>query len=332
MYNGKIVQLQWCQLSSNMSLRRTMPLNKPLTILFLVFVLFYCLCIPPEVQAADLMAMETPEVKVIYPSFLRGAAREVLSMYPQVKREVEAFFQWQLMQSPTIVLAIPGDRDAVRSKGDLVVGYAVPQRHLVVIFYTKTKASPRDVEVVLKHELCHLIVHEHIDQELLPRWLDEGLCQVVSGVAGEIGVQEEKSLLELFRRSGGVISLNSLTHRFPTEANRLLLAYAESKAFVTYLIDQFGKETVLSVLDKMKRGCSIAAAMRNTTGHSLRDVEKTWHRSVKARDTWLARLSYYLYEILFGLGALICAYAFVRQMRARRAYKDAASRNDEDTS
>jgi hypothetical protein len=85
-------------------------------------------------------------------------------------------------------------------------------------------------------------------------------------------------------------------------------------------------------LDEMKRGRSLEAAVRNTTGHRLRGVEKTWLRSGKASAPGWVRLGYYLYEILFGLGALICAYAFVRQMRARRAYRGAESHHDEDTS
>jgi hypothetical protein len=38
---------------------------------------------------------------------------------------------------------------------------------------------------------------------------------------------------------------------------------------------------------------------------------------------WLAHVSFYLYEILFGLMALIAVYAFIKVILRKRAYMEA---------
>ena len=265
-----------------------------------------------------LESLKTKELIVLYPSQMEGAAREIASMFPLVKQQVENFFGWSLINRPTVLVARRA-RTGIRDvKEDLVVGYAVPKRHLIVIYYSKTKANPKNLMVTLKHELCHLIVHEYVAGVSIPRWFDEGISQVLSGVAGEVLVGREPNVSVLSRQVGGYISFRFLRETFPSERRRLLLAYAQSREFIRYLIDEFGKDAILRILNGMKSGIPVEEAIRQATGLTLQELEVKWRRRLEKGDTWLARLSYYLYEILFGIGALLCAYAFVRQIRVRR--------------
>jgi len=122
----------------------------------------------------------------------------------------------------------------------------------------------------------------------------------------------------LSRQVGGYISFRFLRETFPSERRRLLLAYAQSREFIRYLIDEFGKDAILRILNGMKSGIPAEEAIRQATGLTLQELEVKWRRRLEKGDTWLARLSYYLYEILFGIGALLCAYTFVRQIRLKR--------------
>jgi hypothetical protein len=100
----------------------------------------------------------------------------------------------------------------------------------------------------------------------------------------------------------------------------MLLAYEESKSFVTHIVSRFGKEGVLSVLEHMKKGESVDTAILSALSTPLDTLEEQWHNSLRKKMTWFTHLSYYLYEILFALMALISIYAFIKITVRKRAY------------
>ena len=101
----------------------------------------------------------------------------------------------------------------------LVVAFAVPQRNLIVIDYSKMITHPLSLETTLKHELCHILLHEHIKTEILPRWLDEGLCQWASGGIGEIIMDQKRSRLNRAAFSREFIRQGGSAGRNETSAN-----------------------------------------------------------------------------------------------------------------
>ena len=296
--------------------------QKTLVFLFIIWPLGIQLLFCGNVSATRLVSFPSRDAIVMVPRGMEGAAREVLSFFPAVKEEVENFFNWPLNSVPTVMITEVRRLSKDSSASNLVVGYAVPHRHLIVIFYSRTRASPANLRVTIKHELCHLILHEHIKAVKIPRWFDEGISQVVSGVAGEITNLEDDSLMRLARRAGGLIGLRFLTDSFPKRRSSLLLAYAESKEFIGYITRRFGKQGIRAILKAMKEGASVDNALFHVTGFKLHALEAQWRSSLEKTDTWFARLSYYLYEILFALAALVSIYVFVRQYRAKKAYHD----------
>ena len=296
--------------------------SKTLLILFITWALGVQLLFCGNAFPARFESFPSRDAIVLVPPGMEGAAREVLSVFPAVKEEVENFFNWPLNSVTTVMITEGRRLYKERAASNLVVGYAVPNRHLIVIFYSRTRASPANLRVTIKHELCHLMLHEHVKAVRIPRWFDEGISQVVSGVAGEILNLEGDSLMRLARRAGGLIGFRFLTDSFPDRHSALLLAYAESKEFVGYIIRHFGKQGIRAILQAMKEGASIDNALFQVTGLKLHELEARWRKSIEKRDTWLARLSYYLYEILFALAALVSIYIFVRQYRAKKAYHD----------
>ncbi len=304
-------------------------MNKSILHLCITLVICVQLLFSTDLQGATYGTMSARGIKVIFPPGMGGAAKEVISLYPAARGEVEEFFGWSLIGTLTVLINKEQRQGFAETSKDLVVGYAIPKRSLIVIFYSRTSTSPRNLRVVLKHELCHIILHQYISRVIVPRWLDEGIAQVVSGTAGEVGVGRESDVLRLARKTRGVISLESLKESLPSRPEGALLAYAESREFVRYLINKFGRSRVLSILRVMREGIPAREAIYKITGSKLQDLEVRWSRTLEKRDTWFARLSYYLYEILFGLAALICAYAFLRQIRARRLNKDSGDLEEE---
>lgn len=179
---------------------------------------------------------------------------------------------------------------------------------------------PFTIENTLKHEMCHLLLHHHIKENLLPRWLDEGVCQWASDGIADIIIDQKRSLLNRAAHRGVFIPLGSLAHYFPSDNDGLMLAYEESKGFVSHIISLYGKEGMLSILNHMKNNESVEQAFIKALSMPLDDLEQEWHVSLRKEATWFILLSYYLYEILFGLMALISIFAFIKIILKKRAY------------
>ena len=273
-------------------------------------------------HAQEWETLHQKEVIVSFEDSLEIAAQEVAFIYPALKRELEETFSWSVSFVPTIFLISEGKSFQRMARSDLVVAFVLSGQDQIVIDYSKMKTQPFTLKTTLKHELCHLLLHHHIKRVNLPRWLDEGICQWVSDGIAEIILDQGGSVLDEAVLSGRYLSIRSLTERFPREKRLILLAYEESKSLVEYMMSSYGEEKVLSVLDSLKEGADVDAAILKNLSISLNDLEIQWHQHLKRKANLLAYLVSHLYEILFFLGALAMIYGFIRQIIKKRAYQE----------
>ena len=272
------------------------------------------------VYAEQVQVLENENVKIFFEPPLGQAAKEVADIYPQIKRSLEKDFGWNLDFRPSVLLLKDRNRFENLAASPLIVGFAVPKRKMIVIDYTKMAQHPFSIDNTLKHELCHLLLHHHIPGGALPRWLDEGVCQWVSDWISDIILDQKRSLLNKAALKGRFIPLDALHRGFPAGNDALILAYEQSKSFVAHIIAGFGKEGLLNVLDHVKKGEDIHMAVINVLSIPLEELEAEWQQAVRKKITWFIYLSYYLYEILFALMALVSIYAFIRIIIKKRAY------------
>jgi len=264
-------------------------------------------------EAGELQSLQTGDVEVFFDASLEPAAKEVLHLYPIVREDIESLFAWKLHSKPSVLL-IKTRKDFLKMAGDsLVVAFAVPQKNLIVIDNSKMIKHPFSLATTLKHELAHLLLHQYIRADIFPRWLDEGLCQWASDGIGEVIRDPKSSLLNRAAFSRKFIRLRALEQGFPPDERSRLLAYEESKSFVTYLAARFGREIVFKVLHYMESGLTAEAAIQKASLIPFETLEKEWQYSLRKKTTWFALLSYYLYEILFTLMAFITVCAFIRR-------------------
>ncbi len=247
----------------------------------------------------------------------------MIHMYPELQQELKKIFGWELNQPPSVVLTRDNKKFQQWAHSPLTVAFAVPQRNLVAIDYSRMTRHPFSLRSTFKHELCHLLLHDQITHTPIPRWLDEGVAQWASDGAGDILMDQKRSILNRVALSGRFIPLASLSRGFPAADDALTLAYEESKSFVDYLIRLQGREGVLRLLEQMKKGESVERAVQATYGESLNSLEREWHKDLQNAMTWFTYVSYHLYEILFALAALITIYAAFRIMvKKRRRMKE----------
>ncbi len=263
--------------------------------------------------------IEKKDVRILFEDSLESSAKEIAHIYPEIRISLENTFGWDLNLRPSVLIVKERTRFKHMGANPLTVAIAVPERNLIVIDYSRTTHHPFTIENTLKHELCHILLHHSIPKGILPRWLDEGVCQWVSDWTGDIIMDQKRSYLNKAALRGAFIGLHSLQEEFPP-GKELLLAYEQSKSFVAFIIRRFGKEGLLCVLEHMRKGERTEAAFQNALNIPLDALENQWHQSIRKKMTWFTQLSYYLYEILFAAMAILAIFAFIRIILKKRSY------------
>lgn len=271
-------------------------------------------------HAKDFHVHENKDVKILFENLLEPAAKEVAEIYPGIRASLERDFGWELSLKPSVLLIRDSKHFLRMGAHPLTVGFAIPKSSMIVIDYTKMARHPFTIQNTLKHEMCHLLLHHHIREHPIPRWLDEGVCQWASDGLADILVDQKRALLHRAALRGIFIPLDSLDRGFPTDNDGLMLAYEESKSFLTYIISTNGREGVLRILNHMKNGERVEQAFLKALSISLYDLELEWRDSLRKGTIWFLHLSYYLYEIIFGLLALLSIFAFIKIILKKRAY------------
>jgi hypothetical protein len=271
--------------------------------------------------AQEFSVLQKNGVHILFVEPLRPAADEAVELYPFIKEYLERTLPWEVNFIPTVILIRDNNTFQRMAGNDLIVAYAVPDRDLMVIDYTRMKTDPFTLEATMKHELCHLLLHKNIQRENLPLWLDEGIAQWVSGGLADI-IMNKYSVLDDAILSNRYIRLRSLEKGFPDDGRQLTLAYAESKSLIDYIISEYGPDGVLRLLGYLKDGDGINSAMLKSYSISFDELENRWYDGLKKRATFLTFLVNNLYEILFFLAALLLIYGFIRRIIKRRSYED----------
>jgi hypothetical protein len=276
----------------------------------------------PQLADARLIVLSAGGVDIHYEASLKNAARQAAEIYRQAKTQLEAFFGWKYEVTSTVIL-LKNSHDFNRLSGhSYIVALAVPPKNLIIIDYSKMNDTPFSFEKTMKHEICHLMLHHHIRNSRLPKWLDEGIAQWVSDGMMELLMDSRRRSLGDAILAGNHIPLADLRYRFPRDRQLLWLAYEESKSMVAYMEGQYGKAGVLDVLNRLKSGQDLETALLEGLGISFEELESNWRHQLKQPAHFFAFLATYIYEALFFLAAILTIAGFVRFLIKKRAYQD----------
>lgn len=297
-----------------MILKKIFP--QTLTILFLT-VLFV---LPQHADAETMRGMENAYATVLYETGAAHGAEKVINIYPEIITKTQALFGKTYSQKPFIVLINNRERFIQMAGHPITVAYAVPSKNLIVMDYTIVSTRPFSLETTLIHEFCHLLLHEHIPN--IPTWLDEGLCQWASGGIDEIIYNRRQSALNRASVSGQFIPFENITSGFPRSETARILAYEQSKSFVTFMVREFGQKKLLDYLDRIAHGNSAQEAFRKVYPIGLEQMESTWQDSIRKDYNWFTYFSNHVHEILFLGGALLTVVAFLKLIIKKHRYKD----------
>jgi len=130
------------------------------------------------------------------------------------------------------------------------------------------------------HELTHLVTQQmtYNPYNSLPVWLNEGLSMYAEG--------EMEPLFENYLEQAVIkdelISVRSLASPFSAAAQLSYLSYAQSMSIVDFLIDNYGQERMLELLDTFKRGSSYDGALMTVYGFNMDGLNDLWQDYITA--------------------------------------------------
>lgn len=275
------------------------------------------LFVDPAYPLEEIILFQSEDLIIRGEVRLEAEAKYLVQIYPKAKGDIEKILGMKLIPRPKVLLIQNADLFEKLSGSPLITAFAVPSEHLIVVHISPTTSKRATLHDIFKHELCHLILHDHIRRQNLPKWLDEGICQWVSGNLGEVlaGDGAAISRIDMAQR---LIPLRQLTATFPRDKDLLLLAYKESRDFVGFVATQYGAESLRNILKYLKGGDDIDLAISKELSKKFQDVQDEWIEDMRRKREWLIWASQHLYEILFFTAAVLTILAVFR-LRSRRA-------------
>jgi len=227
-------------------------------------------------HAENTQIIQTDQLSVLFEKPLRINAKEIVDMYPTLKTELENTLEWTIDFKPTIVLVNDSEKFQEMTGNSLIVAYAVSRKNLIVIDHSKMNTKPFSHGSIIKHELCHLLLHDKISKVILPRWLDEGVSQWVSDGIAEIIMSRKGSILDQAVLANKLLSLRRLDERFPRDEKSLLLAHEESKSLVEFINQEFGRKGLLDLLKHMEEGDEVDGAIMKSFAIPPEELKRRW--------------------------------------------------------
>lgn len=135
------------------------------------------------------------------------------------------------------------------------------------------------VEIVIPHELAHLVFHTAIDNPYHdpPRWLNEGLATYESeGYNGGDRLRVAEAV-----DNGTLIPLVGLSGLFPTTYEQFALAYAESVSAVDFMVRKHGPDALVRLVRSYADGITDDEAFEAALGMTVAEFDAAWQRDLE---------------------------------------------------
>ena len=130
------------------------------------------------------------------------------------------------------------------------------------------------------HELSHLVIGEVTFNCYagIPTWLSEGLAVYAEGDASS----DRAARLREAANQNQLFSVRSLSGSFPADPDQARLSYAQSRSLVEFLIQRYGADKMLQLLNVFRQGSRYDAALTQAYGLDSDALDAAWREWVGA--------------------------------------------------
>ena len=197
-----------------------------------------------------------------------------------------------------------------------VQGVAQPKANRIVLKSPRWSGTQVVLSKAAVHEFIHILIETDIGE--LPRWMNEGLCVLMSG---EIYFNENALSSAALR--GNFLKFSEIENVMGFDANDAALAYQQSFSAVRYLVQEFGWDGVRRIISYIKHGNNFEEAFHSALGLYDWEFELEWeqNRGKKHRFMFLKDLDYYLGFVFGPLVLLTGAWLWFLRRRTLRRWK-----------
>ncbi len=204
-------------------------------------------------------------------------------------------------------------------------GVAYPHENRIVVKAPVFFGQGVPLEVLTAHEITHLVLHDAVNHEYLPRWFDEGVCIMLSGEVRS-GAYHRISKAVMHDK---LIPLPKIDRVLGFSHSDADLAYAEAGVGVKFLVDYFGWDAVRRLLDDVRKGVDFDDAFIHATGMNYEEWQIAWFDYMRRKYRWGIFLEFdNLVWMLILFLALVSIVAV--QIRKRRQYKKWQQEEEDD--
>ncbi|MBL4846353.1 MAG: hypothetical protein JKY65_12565 [Planctomycetes bacterium] len=246
-------------------------------------------------------------------------AARVERLFPQARADVEEILGRKLPAKPHVIVT-PTDSEFVRRYARVagspppssVLAVALPGQDLVIIRGSGVvEGSNAGLESTLRHELGHLVLGalEARRAARLPRWLNEGLCEVA---AGRKLADSEYTSLTSWAKFAQLPEFDDYAQGFPTHGQAGGRAYMISFAFMAWLGE---RKPTLDLLEALEAK-SLNDAFQAVHGDLAGELELEWKAELVEDQSSFKSLIYSLN--VWSVAALLAIVAGLRAYSQRR--------------
>ncbi len=143
----------------------------------------------------------------------------------------------------------------------------------------------------LAHELGHMVTHQITFSPygaILPTWLDEGLAMYAEGKPDPY----LESVLEKAITQHNLISVRSLASPFSAIPEEAYISYAESQSLIPFLIQNYGRDKMLQLLNLFKEGNTYDDALTQVYGFDQDGLDALWQKYITSQTQGQSELQY----------------------------------------
>jgi hypothetical protein len=225
-----------------------------------------------------LLCQETPHFTISYDHADERIAMEIVRFVELDLSRISG--DMGLTETLMIDIRIISSEDeskSIRGFPDWGIGCAMPLEKSIAIRSPRLAAHPVDLRTLVAHEIAHVVLGSKCGNRKIPRWFDEGMAMYESR-EWRIG---ESVWLSWANVTHSILPLSSIERSFPEDAGKAKLAYVESFSVISFLIDQFGGECLLEIIESVEELDSFDRAMTKTLGIDSSQFEREWQRWVE---------------------------------------------------
>jgi hypothetical protein len=235
----------------------------------------------------DWQKLENPPFRVFWSAGDVSFAQEVMNVAHAAERRLPELLEVYLpAQLDIYVYGSAAELQAalLSPNQSWIAGHADPDLGVILVSLPFGPDQRLEIERQIPHEVMHAALY-YTDAHTyrnLPPWFNEGLASLAELYPSP----EYQAVLENAFRSGELLSMASLCDPFPTDANQLLLAYAQSASFTRYLFEHFGTGGFNRLRAAYASSLGCRQGLENSLDSSLEGLESQWLRDTFAGDAW----------------------------------------------